>query len=140
MLLFWREKQTCLLKQVSKAAAGQRLHLLKMDSEASLLPPSGAVVSGGSGRGLGLCRYLDEFKDGEGGRAVVGVDAAQDAVELRVEAAVAEAQQEAAQQGDGHAEDRRHSFRPGPSRPQRRRRGKGGATWESNMAPSGWRC
>lgn len=93
----------------------------------------------GSGRGLGICGYLDEFEDGERGHAVLGVDAAQDAVELRVEAAVAESQQEAAQQSDGHAEERRHSFRPKPSRPRRRRR-ENGATWESNMAPPGWRC
>lgn len=49
--------------------------------------------------------YLDEFEDGERGGALVGVDAAQYAVELRVEAAVAESEQEAAQQGDGHAEE-----------------------------------
>lgn len=47
--------------------------------------------------------YLNEFEDGEGGGALVGVNAAQDAVELRVEAAVAESEQEAAQQSDGHA-------------------------------------
>lgn len=94
-----------------------------MDSEASLLPPGGRLLprSLGSGRGLGICGYLDEFKDGEGGHAVVGVDAAQDAVELRVEAAVAESQQEAAQQSDGDAGQRRHPFRPTPSRPRRRR-------------------
>lgn len=50
--------------------------------------------------------YLDEFEDGEDGRALLGVDAAQDAVELRVEAAVPQSQQEAAQQRDGHAGDR----------------------------------
>lgn len=56
--------------------------------------------------------YLDEFEDGEGRGAVLGVDAAQDAVELRVEAAVAQSQQEAAEQSHGHAEERRHRFRP----------------------------
>lgn len=50
--------------------------------------------------------YLNEFEDGESGRALVGVNAAQYAVELRVEAAVAESEQEAAQQGDGHAEEK----------------------------------
>lgn len=49
--------------------------------------------------------YLDKFEDGEDGRALLGVDAAQDAVELRVEAAVPQSQQEAAQQRDGHAGD-----------------------------------
>lgn len=50
--------------------------------------------------------YLNEFEDSESGRALVGVNSAQNAVELRVEAAVAQSKQEAAQQGDGHAEER----------------------------------
>lgn len=78
-----------------------------------------AQILGGWAELLGL--YLDEFEDGEGRSAVLGVDAAQDAVELRVEAAVAQPQQEAAQQSDGHAEERRHPFRPTPLRLHRKK-------------------
>lgn len=48
--------------------------------------------------------YLDEFEDGEGGGALFGINVAQDAVELGVEATVSKPEQEAAQQGDGYAE------------------------------------
>lgn len=99
--------------------------------EASLLPSGGGCSQHkhpeglwGNGRSFSVISlYLDEFEDGEGRSALLGVDAAQDAVELRVEAAVAESQQEAAQQSDGHAEERRHSFRPEPLRlhPPRRK-------------------
>lgn len=74
-----------------------------------------------SGRSLWVRSHLDELEDGEGGGAVVGVDAAQDAVELRVEAAVSESQQEAAQQSDGDAGGGRgDAVRPEPLRRHRR--------------------
>lgn len=71
-----------------------RLHLNPALRTSPLTTPGRIVDSG---------IHLDELEDGEGGRAAFGVNAAQHAVELRVEAAVPEAQQEAAQQGDGHA-------------------------------------
>lgn len=112
MLLFWRERG------VDNNKVSPKQHLLEMEREVSL-PPSGGrrqPCFGGNGRGLVISAYLDEFEDGKRGHALLCVDAAQDAVELRVEAAVAESQQEAAQQSDGHAEGRGHSFRPKPLR------------------------
>lgn len=48
--------------------------------------------------------HLDELEDGKGGGAVVVEHEADDAEELRVEAAVTQTEQEAAEQGHAHAE------------------------------------
>lgn len=53
---------------------------------------------------LAIEDYLDEFKDGEGRRALFGVNITQYAVELRVEATISKSKQEGAQQGNGCTE------------------------------------
>lgn len=49
--------------------------------------------------------YLDEFEDGKSGRALFSINTAQYAVELCVETTVPESEQEAAQQGNGYADE-----------------------------------